>query len=161
MKLRGRVVLVAALAAICLSAAATPASGRIFLQQGLAGVHLQMTPSQVKHVLGKPKGVKSGHNTYGRFFQYRYPKILVVFQGLRTVTAIMTSRKTERTPRGLGVGSTKAQVKRIAGIHCRNALLANFCYIGVAAPGRRITEFRFNDSKRVTQVEIGVVPTRS
>jgi hypothetical protein len=160
MKLRGRVVLVAALAAICLSAAATPASGRIVLQQGLAGIRLQMTPDQVKHVLGKPKGVKPGHNTYGRYFQYRYPKLLVVFQGMKTVTAIMTSRKTERTPHGIGVGSTKAQVKRIAGMHCRSALLSDFCYIGVAAPGRRITEFRFNGTKRVKQVEIGVVPSR-
>lgn len=161
MKLRGRVVVVAALAAICLSAAAAQASGRIVLQQGLAGVRLQMTPDQVKGVLGKPKGFHHGRNFYGQYFQYRYPKLLVTFQGMKTVTSITTSRKTERTARGFGVGSTKAQVKRIAGIHCRSALLADFCYLGVAAPGRRITEFRFNGSKRVKQVEVGVVPTRS
>jgi hypothetical protein len=116
-----------------------------------------MTPSQVQHVLGKPTSVKPGHNTYGRYLQYRYPRLLVTFQGLKTVTSISTSRKTERTLGGLGVGSKRSQVKRIPGMHCRSALLANFCYIGVAKPGRRITEFRFNDRNRVKQVEIGLV----
>jgi hypothetical protein len=157
MKLRGRVLLVAALAAIFVSAAATPASGRIVLQQGIAGIRLQMTTSQVQHILGKPTSVKRGHNTFGLYLQYRYPKLLVTFQGLKTVTSIATSRKTERTLGGIGVGSKRSQVKRIAGMHCRTILLANFCYIGAAKPGRRITEFRFNDRNRVKQVEIGLV----
>jgi hypothetical protein len=158
MHLRGRVVLAAVVAALVSAALAAPAVGTVMVQQGIAGVRIQMTPAQVKSVLGKPKGVKAGHNTFGRYIQYRYPKLLVVFQGLKTVTAVYTSRRTERTPSGIGVGSTKAQVKaKVPGVHCRSGIDAHFCYVGVIKPGRRVTVFQLSGTNRVAQLEVGLV----
>ena len=158
MKLRGRVTLAVFLAAAFFGALAAPAVGTVVLQQGIAGVRIQMTRDQVKSVLGKPRGVKTGHNTFGRYIQYRYPKLLVVFQGLKTVTAVYTSRSKERTPSGIGVGSTKAQVKaKVPGVHCRTGIDAHFCYVGVIKPGRRVTVFQLNGANRVAQLEVGLV----
>jgi hypothetical protein len=158
MKLRGRVILGVAAAASLAAMLAAPAGGRIVLQRGIAGVSLQMTRDQVRAVLGKPRGVKNARNTVGRYIDYRYPGLLVRFQGLQTATMISTSRRTERTAHGIGVGSTKAQVKsKVAGVHCRFILGARFCYAGQLLPGRRVTTFYFNDRNRVNRVAVGLV----
>jgi hypothetical protein len=156
-KLGGRLILVATIAAL-VATLATPAGGRVVPQRSIAGVRLQMTRDQVRHVLGKPRGVKNGRNQLGRFIDYRYRGLLVRFQGLRTVTMVTTSRRTERTARGVGVGSTKRQVRsRVGGVHCRFAIGARFCFVGVIKPGRRLTTFYFNDRNRVTRLAIGLV----
>jgi hypothetical protein len=157
MKLRGRRIL--GVAAVSLAAAfAASAGGKVVVQQGIAGVRLQMTRDQVRSVLGAPRGVKNGRNTFGRYLDYRYPGLLVRFQGLRTVTMISTSRRAERTARGIGVGSTRAQVKaKVAGAHCRFGIGARFCYVGQIQPGRRITTFYFNDRNRVNRLAVGFV----
>ena len=98
---------------------ATPAAGRLVVQRGIAGVTLQMTRDQVRDVLGKPRGVKSARNTFGRYIEYRSPALTVRVQGLTSVTSITTSRRTERTRSGIGVGSKKSQVKAIRGVRCR------------------------------------------
>lgn len=157
MKLRGRVLLGAAAAALT-AAPAAPAEAVVVVQQGIAGVRLQMTRDQVRAVLGSPRGVKSGRNIVGRYVEFRYPGLLVRFQGQRTVTAIYTSRRSERTRSGIGVGSTKAQVKAsIRGVRCRFSLDARFCYVGVLKAGRRVTTFYFNERNRVERLAVGLV----
>jgi hypothetical protein len=157
MGLRGRLILAAAAAALAAILVA-PAGGRVVVQRGIAGVTLQMTRDQVRDVLGKPRGVKNGRNTFGRYIEYRYPALRITFQGLQTVTAISTSRRSERTARGIGVGSTRAQVRsRVAGVRCRFAIGAQFCYVGLIRPGRRVTLFQFNDRNRVNRVQVGFV----
>ena len=157
MKLWGRLVLAAAVAALAVSVVA-PAGGRVVVQRGIAGVTLQMTRDQVRDVLGKPRGVKSGRNTFGRYIEYRYPALTVRFQGLQSVTFITTSRRSERTRGGIGVGSKKSQVKSaIRGIRCRFLLDARFCYLGALRAGRRVTTFYFNDRNRVERVAVGFV----
>jgi hypothetical protein len=156
MKLWGLLVLAATAAAV-FAMLATPAAGRLVVQRGIAGVTLQITRDQVRDVLGKPRGVKSARNTFGRYIEYRYPALTVRFQGLTSVTSITTSRRTERTRSGVGVGSKKSQVKAIRGVRCRFLLDARFCYLGALRAGRRVTTFYFNDRNRVQRVAVGFV----
>jgi hypothetical protein len=135
--------------------AATPADGRIVLQRSIAGVRVGMTQRQVRAVLGVPRRAFLKRNAFGRYTEYRYRRLTVRFQGNRKVTSISTSRRNERTPSGLGVGTTKSVLKA-RGLHCRTFLDANYCYLGVIKPGRRVTTF-FLRGKRVSRVEVGIV----
>lgn len=157
MKLWGLLVLATAVVAVA-ATLVTPAAGRVVVQRGIAGVTLQMTRDQVRDVLGKPRGVKSARNTFGRYIEYRYPALTVRFQGLTSVTSVTTSRRSERTRSGIGVGSKRAQVKAaIRGVRCRFLLDARFCYLGALRAGRRVTTFYFNDRNRVERVAVGFV----
>jgi hypothetical protein len=155
-KLRGRVIVIAAAAAVAATFVG-PATGRVVIQQGIAGIKLQDSRDHVRDVLGKPRGVKYGRNLVGRYVEYRYPGLLVRFQGLKSVTMISTTRTSERTGKGIGVGSPKAQVKRIQGMHCRVAFGSSYCYVGALRKGRRSTLFFLNDQGRVDRVAVGFV----
>jgi hypothetical protein len=156
MKLRGRVLLGVALAPLA-AALAAPAGSTIVLQRSIAGVKLGMSRDQVKDKLGEPRGIKTGKNPAGFYVRYRYRNLVVYFQGQREATSIYTSRRTERTPSGIGVGSTRKQLKaRIRGVHCRHALEANLCWVGALRPGRRVSTFYFKGN-RIWQVAVGIV----
>ena len=73
------------------------------------------------------------------------------------MSSISTSRRSERTKSGLGVGTTKSRLKA-RGLKCRTLLGANYCFLGVIKPGRRVTTFFLNgNSTRVARVEVGIV----
>jgi len=91
--------------------AAADGQATIIVQQGIAGVELHMTKSQVRSLLGEPPRIRAGRNLFGPFTQFVYPRLIVEFQRVPTVTALRTSSPLERTPTGVGVGSTEAQVK--------------------------------------------------
>jgi hypothetical protein len=101
-----------ATALVILLAGAAAASAAIVPQRGIAGVRLAMTRAQVRAVLGAPAAAFHGRNEFGTFTVYRYRGLRVTFQGNRTATAILTTRTTERTAAGVGVGSTEGQVGR-------------------------------------------------
>jgi len=158
MQFRGRVILVAAIVLALAASLPAASAGKVVVQRGIAGVHLQMTPDQVRDVLGSPRGVKNGRNPVGRYFEYHYSGLLIRFQGLKYVTLISTNRKSERTGNGIGVGSTKAQVRaKFTGARCRTGLGARLCYVGVLKPGLRATIFYLNDRNRVNRVAVGLV----
>jgi hypothetical protein len=156
MRLRARVAI--CVVGIALLAALTvPAGATIRLQRGIDGVRLGMTRDQVKAVLGNPRGVKPGKNPFGRYTRYRYPKMTIFFQGNRTVTSVYTTSRTQRTPSGIGVGSTRSALKaRIRGVRCRQNLGANLCWVGGLRPGKRLTTFYFRGN-RISQIAVGLV----
>ena len=161
---------------VCLlivAAAGAPARATIFLQRSIAGVRIGMTKSQVRTVLGKPGYVKRGRTpavkirdrngrlALGYYTEYRWPGLRVVFTGDRTVTSISTTRRSQRTPRGLGVGTTKQELKaRVAGLHCRVVLGSNYCYLGTLKYHTRTTVF-YIESGRVSRIEVGLSYVRS
>jgi hypothetical protein len=145
------------LAAVVVFVSASTATATIVPQRGIAGVTIGMSQSAVKSVLGRPGSIERGKNEFGRWTILRYPGLGVTFQGIRSATYIMTRRATERTARGIGVGSPEAQVKaRVPGVKCKTEFRRRHCYVGEFRPGRRVTDFTIKRG-RVTRVGIGVV----
>ena len=138
-------------------AVAAVASAAIVPQRGIAGVRLEMTKAQVRAVLGAPRRAVHGSNEFGSFTVYRYRGLRITFQGNRRVTDVFTTRPGERTARGVGVGSTEAQVRaRVPGLRCRSETGLRHCFLGRFLAGRRVTDFRIKHG-HVTSVDVGFV----
>jgi hypothetical protein len=140
----------AALAASTVGAAIVP-------QHGIAGVKIGMTQGKVRAVLGKPTSLKRGHNDFGKYTIFKYAGLQTEFQGNTTLTGISTTRTSERTAAGIGVGSTETQVKaKIKGVKCVTDSGFRHCYLGKFRAGRRVTDFAIKRGK-VSRVNVGVV----
>ena len=135
---------------------AARADGVIVPQRGIAGVALGMTPAQVRAELGTPSSVRRGRNIFGPWTRYRYRRLTIFFQGSRSVTSISTTRRTERTARGVGVGSTERQLRARVRVRCQTFFGARHCYVGSYRPGTRVTDFIVKRG-RVVQVVVGIV----
>lgn len=142
---------------VVLLASAAAASAAIVPQRGIAGLRLTMTRAQVRAVLGAPAAAIHGRNDFGSFTVYRYRGLRVTFQGNRTVTAILTTRTTERTAAGVGVGSAEGRVRaKVAGVRCRTESGFRHCFVGRFLPGKRVTDFHIRRG-RVTSVQVAFV----
>lgn len=136
------------------AAAASPAGAVIHPGHSIAGVELGLTRAEVRAELGEPARVIRGSNEFGRFRIFRYFRLWVNFQGEQSVTAVKTTRLRERTPRGVGVKSTKAAVlARVRNVLCDEPTI---CTKGPLVPGGRVTVFRFFNGQ-VTSVLVGFV----
>jgi len=141
-------------------ALALPAAGgaTIVPQQGMAGIRLGLTQARVKSVLGEPLRVVHGSNDFGPYTVFRYPyRVRVSFQGDERVTSIRTTGTHERTKRGIGVGSTEADVQaNVAGVRCETIGTFRECYVGSYEPGARVTAFDV-EAGLVASVTVGFV----
>jgi hypothetical protein len=146
----------ALLAVVVVAALALPgaAAAKIILQRGIGGVSLGMTEAKVRSTLGAPTRVKNAKNEFGPYRVLFYARVKVTFQGLSTVTAVETTSPQEKTAAGVGVGSTKAQVKaKVPGVVCETG----HCHIGKFNPGARVTDFFIGSTGHVTRVVVGFV----
>ena len=151
----------AALAAVLLLAA-VPAGAAIVPQRGIKGVRLTDTVAKVRSRLGAPDAVIFTRDPIiGRTRVYKYGLTHVRFGGAAkdaTVVSSETTSRAERTSRGIGVGSTRAQVAaRVPGVKCRVEFGLNHCYVGEFVAGRRVTDFRITSTGRVGRVVVGFV----
>jgi hypothetical protein len=159
MKLAYRPVLTLAVAMIGVLVMAPAAMAIIQVQRGISGVVLGMTPAQVKAGLGAPPKVKKGTNDFGKFTQFFYAggSLTVTFQGNTNVTAVAITGQTDRTPAGVGVGSTEAAVKSgVKGVACHTTSGTRSCDVGKLLPGHRVTDFLLKAGK-VARVTVGFV----
>lgn len=152
----GRLAAGAALVAILLLPSVAAAT--IVPQRGMAGVRIGMTQEQVRSTLGDPRRIVRNQNDFGSYTEYRYPdRVRVVFQGDAAVTAVVTTGRRERTSRGIGVGSTEAEVKaNVRRVRCETIAAIRSCYVGSYEAGRRVTDFLLRNG-RVVRVTVGIV----
>jgi hypothetical protein len=118
-----------------------------------------MTQTQMREVLGAPTRVKEGMTDFGPFTQFIYPhSITVTFQGNRRVTGISTRGRTEKTERGVGVGSSETAVRRKVGhVRCETISGSHACHVGSFQAGRRVTVFLISKTGFVVTVTVGFV----
>jgi hypothetical protein len=152
---RAALLLTAVLAALALAEAA---ASTIFPQSSIAGAKLTMSRPEVRDVLGDPNRVEHGQNEFGPYTVFYYFRLRVTFQGNQEATAISTRRFREKTPKGIGRGSTEQELKdAYSQATCRNEG-PNFrhCFLGRFEPGRRVTDFRIRKGK-VSRVTVAFV----
>jgi transcription elongation factor GreA len=154
---RARVVSVGATVFAAVLLAAAGAGAKVVPQRGIAGVELRESKAQVRARLGSPVRVKSGRNEFGSFTNFIYGRVTVMFQGGSRATALRTSSLYERTARGVGVGSTEAEVKaKVPGVRCRTEFGARNCFLGRFLPGWVVTDFLLRKG-RVSSIVVGFV----
>jgi hypothetical protein len=116
-----------------------------------------MNQAAVHAKLGKPVRVVHGKNDFGPYTELRYRGYVVEFQGNSGATAVVTTFARERTPAGIGVGSTWSQVRaQIPHVRCEGTATLGDCHVGQLLPGKRVTDFFFKLGK-VDRVTVGIV----
>ncbi|MFL6067410.1 MAG: hypothetical protein ACJ74N_06695 [Gaiellaceae bacterium] len=145
-------------AVLALALTASSARAVIVVQRSIGGVKLQMTKAQVRAKLGRPMRVHVGSNEFGTFVEKVYKRVTVTFQSGDRVTNVSTTSPLEQTASGVGVGSTKSQVKtKVPNVTCKNESGFKHCFVGAFLPGRTVTDFRLRNNGRVSSVSIGFV----
>jgi len=129
--------------------AVQPAQATIRPQYGMSRVVLGMTKAQVRARLGAPIGSGAG-----RFY---YARVWVGFR-LGRVVEVTTTRSTERTASGLGVGSSESSVRRAyPSVVCAPSGGFRRCRLGSGKPGTRATDFLLGHGL-VLQVTVQLLP---
>lgn len=148
---------IAAAAIVAAVLASSAAAAAIVPQQGIAGVKIGMTQAKVRSVLGAPKSIKHGSNDFGKYTLLKYGGLRALFQGNAVLTDVSTTRASDRTASGIGVGSSEAQVKaKVKGVKCKTDSGFRHCYLGKLTAGHRVTDFAIKRGK-VSRVDVGVV----
>ncbi len=146
-----------AAAALCALALAESASPAIVIGRGIAGVALGMSQASVRARLGRPVRVVHAKNEFGSYTELRYRGYVVDFQGNAIVTAVVTTMAREKTPAGVGVGSSWSQVRaKVPGVRCQGVAALGDCHVGDFLPGKTVTDFFVRQGK-VSRVVVGIV----
>ena len=133
------------------------ASAEIVIGDGMAGVSLGMTKAQVKSVLGKPKKVEKGKNDFGKYQTLFYKGKVRITLTDNSVSSTWTRGTQEKTDKGVGVGSSKKQVKnKVPGVKCQSFSGSVSCHVGKFKAGQIVTDFQM-DNGHVKTVTVGVV----
>jgi len=144
-------------AGLVVLALAGTASSAIVIGRGIGGVALGMGQSAVRAKLGRPTRVVRAKNEFGSYTEFRYRGYTVDFQSNAAVTAVVTTFARERTPAGVGVGSTWSQVRaKVPHVRCQGAPSLGDCHVGDFLPGKTVTDFVFRHGK-VGRVVVGFV----
>jgi hypothetical protein len=129
-------------------------------QQSLAGVHLLMSETGVRHVLGAPRSVVSVKDEIQgtiRRMDYGKTKVYLSATADGTVFSVQTTDARQRTASGVHVGSRERAVLRgVAGVRCTGPRTVRSCVVGQERAGRRVTQFALSKD-RVRRITLGFV----
>ncbi|WCB96809.1 hypothetical protein DSM104299_05577 [Baekduia alba] len=131
-------------------------------QAEVAGVHLLMSETGVRHVLGRPKSMRSVKDGLGptrpiRVMDYGKTKVYLSATADGTVFDVTTTDRRQKTKSGVGVGSSERAVKRgVAHVTCTGPRTLRSCTVGRLLAGQRVTTFRLSHD-RVRQITLGFV----
>lgn len=156
---------------LCLTAGAVvllgaaPAGATIVVQQGMGGLRLGQTWAQARaHFTTKPASNRVVKNAIlGHVRLARWGTLTIEFDGSKDSSKAITfdtSGTAQRTANGIGVGSTRAQVRaKLPRARCKaNDRGYNHCWIGrFGVAGATVTDFSINKRGRVGRVVIGIV----
>jgi hypothetical protein len=154
--------------ALCALVVGVAVSGaKIVPQKSIAGAKMEMTQKRVLSKLGEPDRTRIKNNPFSGsdYIELKYGRTWVSFSGVvdsSEVWGISTKDPDERTASGVGVGSTKAEVKAgVKGVNCAKEFGINHCYVGEFRPFEVVTDFTLKKKKnkpwRVNRVGIGLV----
>jgi len=141
---------------------ALPAGATIVPGQGLEGVKLGMTASEVRAALGPPRAITRTRGALGFLVtRLHYDRLTVDLQRLNRVPVVirvLTTKAGEQTRSGIGVGSPVAAAARLPGAHCYTQTpTERYCLIGNAKrPLSRFTVFESTRDRKITLVEVAL-----
>ena len=121
--------------------------------KSLGCVSLGMTQAQVRSVAGAPLEATQTTGCCGKILTFAYRGFDVSFLGpgstFRHVSWVESTSRTYRTAKGVGVGSTKAQLLAgVKGLRCGAFHLAKtFCILGKSADDPKQTLFMLRNGK--------------
>jgi hypothetical protein len=149
------------------AASAAPAGATIVPQDNIAGVKIGMTQERVLDLLGDPTRTVTRLGGGGgeipiTTYTYKRPGLKVLFRPNRANTANIVfvvkvyRGRGQRTAEGIGIGSTRAAVRRkVAGVRCeRFDPSYAICLVGTGRWGRISTSFELNRRNRVKSVSL-------
>ena len=153
-----RLAIAAALSALLVLPAT--AGAVIVPQQSIKGIELEMTPTQVREVLGSPDRFRTVRDPFaGRAREWRYGLTTILFGGTRAdapVVTVQTRSRTERTAEGVGVRSRRATVRsKVANVRCLVEFSYDHCFVGRWRAGQVVTDFAIDRRGRVSRVTLG------
>lgn len=133
------------------------ARAAIVVNDSIAGVGLGMSRSEVRGVLGTAASVSTGTNAFGFYRVWHYRRLHVTFQGGSIATSIRTTRLSQRTASGVGMGSTEPQVHAgLTGESCQSFAGVRHCRVGTLDPGGVVTDFALVGGV-VVRIDMGYV----
>jgi hypothetical protein len=153
-----------ALAAVCAPALAEVVTARppIVVQSSIRGIALGMTPTEVRDELGGPKAsVVTPNPIIGKVRIWRYSGLRIMFDGVgrgRSVLAVTSTSKGDRTAAGIGVASRELDVQRLVrGVRCATRYGYRSCTVGGEKAGQITTDFSISGTGKVTRVTLSRV----
>jgi hypothetical protein len=107
---------------------AGPAAATIS-SDGIAGVHVGMNEGTVRDTLGRPSSATGREGRGTKRLDYRTRKMDVLLHG-DTVIRVRTRSLAQKTPSGVGPGTTKrAMLRKLTGERCATARGARVCWV--------------------------------
>jgi hypothetical protein len=117
-------------AALAGGAAAEPVAAKVTFS-GIGDVRLGMAEADVRSEMGRPTTTRLSRNRGAVVLHYRRRKLdVTIDSGQSRVVGVRTRSRAQRTRSGLGVGSTKTEVRRkLRGEKCATALRVLVCTV--------------------------------
>ena len=135
----------------------------LIVQRSIRGVQLGMDPSRVREVLDRaPDSSRTDpHPILERTKTWTFGALRVVFDGVKAgarVISVSTTSKSDRTSRGVGVGSSEPTVrKRVKGADCHVEYGYRGCWVGKEVAGEAVTYFSISSKGKVWRISLARV----